>query len=242
MKRSQKRLTANQSFRKLILGRAELLRPMRNEPIRLKLFNAYMVLLRRSLAHARVNVDETVSWPYFEEEILRSGMRELLRWLRPSWTHLTDAEREEQCQKGLDVYLVAGVPFQEAAGYVSSWGKKSSSGRAVTLRFAAISAAEERRRHLSRKWKLITERHCPCARPTHGVGCRTNLKREIRLLNAVLEKYTNAHTWRPSHDQFKKIFKVRPIQSAPPHVQEVFAELKRMRAHLPAKSQTPQKH
>lgn len=221
MRRASREPSQEQSFRRFILSRAALLRPAPEHPARLKLFNAYMRLLRRWLALARLSPNRTYSIPLFQGRGLELGMLELLTWLSPEWITLPDAEREQYCHKMLEVYQAAQVPFREAARYVLSWGERRRRGRPGSIRFAAISAYEEKlheeKRGRTRTWAELTKKHCPCNKAAHDVNFTETIKREVRLFKAILRKYRNPQEWQPNAEMLNRVLQpwgtvVRPLR------------------------------
>src|SRR4051794_18866804 len=93
MRPNRKKLSPQETFRKIMLERAELMRPAPDKPTRRKLFNAYLTLLKRWLARTKVNPDQSCSVPH-DALALQPAMRELLGWIMPPWKSLPESERE----------------------------------------------------------------------------------------------------------------------------------------------------
>jgi hypothetical protein len=199
---SRKKLSPEETFRKIILERAELMRPAPDKPIRLKLFHAYLTLLKRWLTHVKVRPDETLVMP-FDALTFLPGMRELLGWITPPWKSLSESEQERYRKGSVTILINAGKTIAEMVGYIPEWNKEKRRGRTPSLRFAAIDAYEDKLRRPELTWAMLTVKHCRCDKSAHDFYDRRDaLKREAGLLRVVLKKYRHPQKWQPLVEDF----------------------------------------
>jgi len=115
-------------------------------------------------------------------------LKELMQFTVSDLTSLPIREQYKRAMMGRQALINRGIVNEKAADVIADMALRKASGRPETIRHltSRALALKESRRTLT--WPAISQKLAPDNYPVHGTVFADRIRRNVRLLNALLDR------------------------------------------------------